>query len=82
MKTKDLPYFPDNVLKIRKIGRKILGTTHLKTANSGSPAKAPVLMPEKHSKNHLESAGASGDIYENNGSPYMVTDFEGTVGPN
>jgi hypothetical protein len=47
MKTKDLPYFPDNVLKIRKIGRKILGTTHLKTANSGSPAKAPVLMPEK-----------------------------------
>ena len=62
MKTKDLPYFPDNVLKVMEIARKILGTTHPKTANSGSPAKAPVLMPEKHSKSDAENTGASGDI--------------------
>ena len=62
MKIKELSYFTDNILKIMEIGRKILGTTHPKTANSGSPAKAPVLMPEKHSKSHAENTGASGDI--------------------
>ncbi len=36
-------------MKIKEIARKIGGSAHLKAANSGSPSKAPVLMPEKHS---------------------------------
>ena len=55
-------------MKTMEIARKIGGVAHLKTANSGTPSKAPVLMPEKYSKSDVENAGASGDMYENTGS--------------
>ena len=68
-------------MKTMEIARKIGGVAHLKTANSGTPSKAPVLMPEKYSKSDVENAGASGDMYENTGSHENMTDYKAAFCP-